>query len=184
MDFFKNFIASIIFTAAVLLFINVAGNILVGQTNTDSKEVNEVVEAKVQTEEIAEAKPEVKAQPEAPTPTPAAEQTIVASSSGNIEMGANTFRRKCMGCHPISEDGQNRTGPSLFGVVGRTKASIDGYRYSEGIKNLGGVWSEKELNTFIAGPRAMVPNTKMTFSGVKKEDQRDDIIAYLKTLSK
>ena len=65
MDFFKNFIASIIFTAAVLLFINVAGNILVGQTNTDSKEVNEVVEAKVQTE--------VKAEPEAPTPAPAAE---------------------------------------------------------------------------------------------------------------
>ncbi|MDH5490291.1 MAG: c-type cytochrome, partial [Rhodospirillaceae bacterium] len=190
-------IGSIIFAAAVLLFINVAGNVLVGQPSVESSvepsaPSNDKAEA-VQPEEKAEvatAAPEnAPSQSETPleatTETaPATEKTMVASSSGNAEMGADTFRRKCMGCHPISEDGQNRTGPNLFGVVGRAKASIDGYRYSSALEKLGGTWTESELNTFIAGPRVMVPDTKMTFSGVKKEDQRDDIVAYLKTLSK
>jgi len=207
MDFLKNVIGSIIFVAAVLLFINVAGNVLVSQPSVEktSVEKTSVEEPSAPSNDKAEAvQPEEKvevevtapestpAQPEMPAPAeeavaqtaPAEEKTIVASSSGNVEMGANIFRRKCMGCHPISEDGQNRTGPNLFGVIGRTKASIDGYRYSSALEKLGGTWTENELNTFIAGPRVMVPETKMTFSGIKKESQRDDIVAYLKTLSK
>jgi len=206
MDFLKNVIGSIIFAAAVLLFINVAGNVLVGQPSVESSvepsaPSNDKAEATQPEEkvEVATAEPEsTPAQPETPAPqavtetvaetvtetTAVAEQTMVASRAGNAEMGANLFRRKCMGCHPISEDGQNRTGPNLFGVIGRTKASMDGFRYSSALEKLGGTWTESELNTFIAGPRVMVPDTKMTFSGIKKEDQRDDVVAYLKTLSK
>ena len=166
MDFIKTFIGSIIFTAAVLLFINFAGDVLIGQT--PHKEAPEVAATVSEPEK---------------TTTPAVTPAVVASS-GNAEMGAGTFRKKCAGCHPISDDGVNRTGPNLFGVVGRNKASAKGYRYSTGLKNLGGTWTEKEINTFIAGPRAIVPKTKMTFSGVKKENQRDNIVAFLKSLSK
>ncbi|MCK5167553.1 MAG: cytochrome c family protein [Rhodospirillaceae bacterium] len=170
MDFIKTFIGSIIFTAAVLLFINFAGDVLVGQ------EPHKEAPAPEATATVTAPEP-VKAAPVVVAPT-------VMASSGNAEIGAKTFRKKCLGCHPVSDDGKNRTGPNLFGIVGSNKASAEGYRYSTGLKKLGGTWTEKEINTFIAGPRVMVPKTKMTFSGVKKENQRNDIVAYLKLLSK
>ena len=167
MEFFKTFIGSVVFTIAVLVFINFAGDALVGQ------------------EPHKEAQKEAPApEPEAVKAAPAVATPTVMASGGNAEIGAKTFRKKCLGCHPVSDDGKNRTGPNLFGIVGSNKASAEGYRYSTGLKKLGGTWTEKEINTFIAGPRVMVPKTKMTFSGVKKENQRNDIVAYLKLLSK
>ncbi len=178
MEFFKTLIGSVIFTIAVLVFIDFAGDVLVGQKS--HKEAEKEAPA-------AEVAPEATASITAPEPVkvaPAVVTPTMMASSGNAGIGAKTFRKKCAGCHPISNDGANRTGPNLFGVVGSNKASVKGYRYSTGLKNLGGTWTEKEINTFIAGPRVMVPKTKMTFSGVKKENQRDDIVAYLKLLSK
>ncbi len=176
MNFIKTFTVSVIFTIAVLSFINFAGDSLVGQKS------NEEARKEAPTPVVASA-PEPEKTPE-PAPEPTKAAPVVVASSGNAEMGAGTFRKKCMGCHPISEDGVNRTGPNLFDIIGREKASVAGYRYSSGLKRFGGTWTEKELNTFIAGPRVMVPKTKMTFSGVKKERQRNDIVAFLKSLTK
>ena len=176
MNFIKTFIGSIIFTIAALSFINFAGDVLVGQKSDEAA----MAPAKAPAQ-IAETQPEP--EPES-APAVAAPVVIASASKGNAEMGAGTFRKKCLGCHPVKDDGVNRTGPNLFNIIGRDKASVAGYRYSSGLKKLGGIWTEKEINTFIAGPRVMVPKTKMTFSGVKKENQRDDIVAYLKSLSK
>lgn len=196
MDFLKTFIGSVIFTAVVLLFINVAGNVLVGKSYTVSNDAHEVVKAQPHAETQAPSQTETMAATPAPesqatTPTtPTAESVstpspaMVASGAGDAQSGADTFRKKCLSCHPVSDDGQNRTGPNLFGVIGRAKGSMEGFRYSSAMEKLGGVWSEAEINTFIAGPRVMVPETKMTFAGLKKQEQRDDIVAYLKTLSK
>lgn len=176
MEFFKTYIGSVIFTIAVLVFINFVGDVLVEQE--PHKEAQKEAPAPAPEVATTVTAPEpVKAAPVVVTPT-------ALASSGNAEIGAKTFRKKCLGCHPISDNGTNRTGPNLFGIVGSNKASAEGYRYSNGLKKLGGTWTEKEINTFIAGPRVMVPKTKMTFSGVKKENQRDDIVAYLKSLSK
>lgn len=205
MEFFKTFIGSVFFTIAVLSFINFAGDVLVGPTTHIKNDGHEVTAAKTEaapetpkpvvgkstlkplTPELV-APPPVAVAPVSPAPEPAATAPVapapvVVASAGNVKTGFKTFRKKCLSCHPVSSDGVNRTGPNLWGVIGRTKAVVDGYRYSSGLKKLGGVWSEKDINTFIAGPRVMVPKTKMTFSGVKKENQRNDIIAYLKTLS-
>ncbi len=192
MNLTRNIIGSIVFTVAVLALINSIGNILVGAPAPSGDDGHAIIQP--EPEKIV-AKPEPVPAPtmpvpmaeapaeatEAPAPTPAPEVVASAAGGGNVALGEKMFRRKCAGCHPVSPDGANRTGPNLFAVVGRDKAAAEGYRYSSALKKLGGTWTQAELNTFIAGPRTMVPDTKMTFAGIKKADQRTDIIAYLQT---
>lgn len=110
---------------------------------------------------------------------------VVAANAlaGDVAKGKKTFRRKCMSCHTIDKGGKDRTGPNLWGIVGRTKAASETFRYSNTLKMYGGVWSEAEIGSFIAGPRTFMRDTKMTFAGLKSAKDRADVLAYLKTLA-
>jgi len=91
--------------------------------------------------------------------------------------------RKCAVCHAIVE-GQNKIGPSLFGVVGRTPGTTD-FRYSPAMTAYGtdgNVWDAATLDIYIENPRVVVPGTRMSFPGVKDADERAALIAYLDTL--
>ena len=99
----------------------------------------------------------------------------------NVEAGQKAFKQQCGLCHDTSA-GKNRVGPSLFGVVGRKSGSVDGFHYSDANKNSGLTWDQATLDKYLADPRGTVPGTTMTYAGVKNEDQRHDIIAYLATL--
>lgn len=92
---------------------------------------------------------------------------------------------KCMSCHSMTK-GKNKSGPTLFEVVGREAASVEGYRYSKGMKKAaaaGLVWNEAELSEFLLSPKTYVKGTKMSsFRGLKKDEDRANVIAYLKTL--
>lgn len=105
--------------------------------------------------------------------------TLLASADS--EKGAKAFG-KCKACHKI-ESGVNATGPSLFGIVGRNVAASDGFGYSASMAALGGAWTPENLDQFIANPKAFVPGTKMSFAGMKKIEDRADLIAYLQTLN-
>jgi cytochrome c len=94
--------------------------------------------------------------------------------------GAVIFKQ-CLLCH-TNEQGKNKIGPSLWGVVGRHSASIADYTYSPAMKAADKTWDEATLNVYLTKPQAMVPGTKMTFFGLPKEQDRLDVIAYLKTL--
>ena len=90
----------------------------------------------------------------------------------------------CIACHSVV-DAKNKTGPSLVGVVGRTIASAPDYKYSQPMIDYGaanGVWDDAKLDAYLDNPKKVVPGGKMAFGGLKKPEDRVDIIAYLATL--
>jgi cytochrome c len=94
-----------------------------------------------------------------------------------------TDAKICQTCHNFEKGAGPKIGPPLWGVVGRPKASVPGFAYSDAMKSKGGDWTYEDINTFITKPSAYVPGTKMTFAGDDEATKRADILAYLQTLS-
>jgi cytochrome c len=105
----------------------------------------------------------------------------VAMAAGDATVGQAIFHSKCALCHSVAA-GQNRVGPSLFGVVGRKAGSVPGFNYSEANKNSGKTWDEATLDNYLTNPKAAVPGTKMIFPGLPEAADRANVIAYLVTL--
>lgn len=108
--------------------------------------------------------------------------TTPALAEGDAAAGEKVFI-KCKACHE-NEQGVNKIGPTLKGIVGRKGASVEGYAYSDGAKAKaaeGLVWDEATLAAYLPDPRAYVPGTKMAFAGLKNPQEVADVIAYLKT---
>ncbi|AKR58084.1 hypothetical protein XM25_20280 [Devosia sp. H5989] len=109
----------------------------------------------------------------------------VLLASADATAGAAAVK-KCQSCHDFSEGGPNKTGPNLFGVVGRPIGSHEGYSYSAGMEEhhaKGDVWSYENLNAFLTSPKTFTPGTKMSYTGDKEAKDRANILAYLQTLS-
>ena len=75
-------------------------------------------------------------------------------------------------------------GPNLYGTVGTARGHTEGFSYSAALKGKAGNWTYDDLNAWLAKPTAYAPGTRMTFAGIKSAEQRADVIAYLRTLSK
>ncbi len=103
-----------------------------------------------------------------------------ARADGDPALGKTAFN-KCAACHSIKE-GENKIGPSLHGVVGRPSHSIEGFAYSDAMKAYNVTWDAPTLDHYLTDPRGVVPGTKMIFVGLKKDDERANVIAYLETL--
>jgi cytochrome c len=86
----------------------------------------------------------------------------------------------CRACHQVGPTAKNAVGPVLNGVVGRKAGTYAGYQYSEANRDSGLVWTPEELNTYLTDPQKVVPHTKMIFPGLKDQQKRDDVIAFLK----
>jgi cytochrome c len=95
--------------------------------------------------------------------------------------GQAVFKSQCTTCHS-PQAGKNVIGPSLFGVVGRKTASVQGFHYSVGNQNANLTWDDATLDKYLESPKTVVPGTTMTFAGVKDAGKRADLIAYLDTL--
>ncbi len=102
-------------------------------------------------------------------------------AKADASKGERVFN-KCKACHKI--DGGDATGPHLNGVVGRPVASAAGFSYSSALTGIGGDWTPEKLSHFLTNPKEFAPGTKMGFAGLKKVEDRADIIAYLETTSK
>jgi cytochrome c len=117
--------------------------------------------------------------------TPAQIKAMLASlpapyTTADVDNGERQFGQ-CRSCHTVARDGSNMTGPHLWGVVGRKAGSVPDFHYSDGLKASGLTWTPENLDRWIAGPRKVVPDTKMTFLGIQDAKNRRDVIAYLRT---
>jgi cytochrome c len=95
--------------------------------------------------------------------------------------GEAVFKHSCAICH-ATEAGRNKVGPSLFGVVGRKSGSVEGFNYSPAMKSANVTWAPDTLDKYLADPKAFIPGDRMAFPGLKKEDERKAVIAYLASL--
>jgi cytochrome c len=112
----------------------------------------------------------------------ATETRLAHAADGDVAKGEQSFRI-CGACHSIGPDAKNKIGPELNGVVGRKWGSVDGYSYSADLsagKEQGKAWDEAALNDYLENPKHLAPHGKMSFAGVKSENQRADVIAYLR----
>ena len=95
--------------------------------------------------------------------------------------GENLWRR-CQACHKL-EEGANGVGPHLYGIVGREIANVDGFRYSNALQDLDGAWTVDELDAWLEDPRGYAPGNKMSYSGMRKAEDRAALIAYMQSVS-
>jgi cytochrome c len=103
-----------------------------------------------------------------------------AHADGDVNAGKEIFHR-CAICHS-PQQGVNKVGPSLFGVVGRPSAGLSTYHYSDALQGLKTTWTPAELDKWLSDPQALAPGTKMVFPGLTEATDRANVIAYLATL--
>jgi len=109
----------------------------------------------------------------------------VAAQDGKADDGAEVFK-KCRACHDVGPGAKNKVGPLLNDIVGRQAGSIDGFSYSDANKDAGSkglVWTDDVLFKYLENPLTFMQGTKMAFAGLKDEQDRRDVIAYLKTFT-
>lgn len=102
-----------------------------------------------------------------------------ASAAGDAARGEKVFK-KCMACHTLKAGKARKMGPHLNGVFGRKAGAVDGFRYSKALRKSSVVWNDETLDAFLKRPRRFLPGTRMGFAGLRKERQREDLLAFLK----
>jgi cytochrome c len=100
-----------------------------------------------------------------------------AQADGDPGQGEKVFA-KCRACHAVDE-AKNKVGPHLVGIFGREAGSLDDFRYSDALKGSGIVWEDETIAEYVMAPKGFVPGTKMTFAGLKKDEEVADLLAYL-----
>ena len=97
--------------------------------------------------------------------------------------GKKVFKR-CVACHTVEKDGRNKVGPNLWGIFGSTAGERNvGYKYSPALLESEIVWDDANMSAYLENPRKAIPKTRMAFPGLKKAKQREDVIAYLKSVT-
>ncbi|NCF48325.1 MAG: c-type cytochrome [Bacteroidetes bacterium] len=107
------------------------------------------------------------------------EPILALLASADVAAGEK-LAKKCTACHVFDQDGANKVGPGLWNIVNAAKGAKDGFAYSSALVDFGGAWDYAALNAFLAKPKAYISGTKMNFVGLKKPNDRANMIAYLR----
>ncbi len=101
-----------------------------------------------------------------------------ASLAQDVAAGEQSFN-KCRPCHDVGEDAKVKLGPPLNGLDGRKAGTVEGFNYSDANKNSGITWNQATFKQYINNPAAMVPGTRMAFSGIKDDGEVASLWAYV-----
>lgn len=110
------------------------------------------------------------------------ETTVSAKSSAGltpVQRGKKIYKR-CKACHTLEQDGRHKVGPNLWDIYGSKTAAKEGFAYSKAMKAADIIWDETEMDAYLKKPSTYMPGNKMTFIGLKKQEDRDAVQAYMK----
>lgn len=116
----------------------------------------------------------------------AVQWTAAAADEFGDPVAGEKIYKQCKSCHQVGDGAKHRIGPHLNGIFGRQAASHDGFRYSKALVKVGAgglEWHAETLDAFLENPKAMATGTRMSFRGLKREEDRLNVIAYLRTFS-
>ncbi len=166
---FNKIAGAVLFTLLIVLALNTLADLLIfGEQPEKPGYAVEIADASAgggQSEAAAEAVPLA--------------QLLAAADVGR---GEKQFK-KCAACHTVESGGPNKVGPNLYNIVGRKMGTGDGFAYSSAMVDKGEDWNWENLNAFILKPKDYLKGTKMAFAGIKRDNQRADLLAYLKSIS-
>jgi len=166
-------IASIIVAILVIVIISYAADIIMNINPDEKKEVA----YKIDLPEPDSSEAAVTAQIEA-----AIDPISALLMNASIEKGKKIYK-KCGSCHNYEKGSVNKVGPNLWNIVNRSKASMDGFAYSDALAKYGGIWSYEELAAFVYKPKEYIVGTKMNFAGLKKVEDRANLVLFLRDQS-
>lgn len=166
------FLKSAFAVSAVTLLLSACGS----SDSPDTTQAEKTVEKRDVATVTPEKAPTATAAPEGPAvefvgfPSPYAE--------ADYARGRRTFKL-CQSCHTLAEGGSNLVGPNLYGLFGRQTAAVEGFAYSKALQEANFTWTPEQLENWLESPRNFLPGNKMAFSGVRKENDRHAVIAYI-----
>lgn len=172
----KNILISLGIALVLVIVVNVIGELSIRPRMELAGPQPGQVAKQVQEAKAPEAEPS--APPE--KAAPAGLSSLLAAYTPDA--GSKAFR-KCKSCHTAKEGGANRVGPNLWGVLGRDKGAVPGFKYSDAMKLKGGAWTYEDLDQFLSNPRTFVRGTKMSIKGFADPALRASLIGFLRSLS-
>ena len=110
----------------------------------------------------------------------APEEPLPVRLAKGDEKKGERVAKKCVSCHTFEKGGKNKVGPNLYNILTRGRATHEGFNYSSAMKDKGGSWSYADLDHFLTKPKDFIPGTKMGFAGIRKPDERADVILFLR----
>ena len=100
------------------------------------------------------------------------------TTDGDLERGRKLYLQ-CRACHSLKENEPHKIGPNLFKIIGSKAGSMKGYNYSDALSKSEIVWTIENLDLWLEKPYEIIPGNKMVFSGMRKQEDRNDLIAYI-----